>query len=286
MLTEGSFNSFGGSWTIEKLQILADYLDFYTTALKNQHYRLLYIDAFAGSGSIHVGLQDDDMKSFIEGSAVRALSVEDKPFDRLIFVESNEQRYRELENLRGQSPGRDVMTVNVDANTFLENLTEDWVSWRGVLFLDPFATEVKWSTIERIASFNALDTWLLFPVSAIARMLPRTRQPEDISEIWASKLTEIFGNSSWKELYSPSIQMSLFGEERAERDPGVEGIIRIYKQRLSDLFGTRFLEDSVTLRNSRNSPMFEFIFCVGSPSQRAIRLAKDVARHLIRSLSA
>ena len=36
-----------------------------------------------------------------------------------------------------------------------------WSQWRGVLFLDPFATQVKWSTIERIAGFNALDTWIL-----------------------------------------------------------------------------------------------------------------------------
>ena len=45
----------------------------------------------------------------------------------------------------------------------------------GVLFLDPFATEVEWATIEKIASFNALDTWILFPISAITRMLPRSK---------------------------------------------------------------------------------------------------------------
>ncbi|MDE2841998.1 MAG: three-Cys-motif partner protein TcmP [Chloroflexota bacterium] len=281
-MAESASNRFGGDWTEEKLQILADYLDFYTTALKNQPFSLMYIDAFAGSGSISLGQQDGDIEAFIEGSAQRAISVEDKPFDRLVFVEKNEGRYRQLEHLRTRYPSKDVRTINSDANSFLEGLSEDWQRWRGVLFLDPFATEVKWATIEKIARFNALDIWLLFPVSAIARMLPRSRRPEDISEIWASRLTEIFGDSSWQGLYSPSIQMSLFGEEVSERDPGVDGIIELFKARLSDLFGDRFLEHSVTLRNSRNSPMFEFIFCVGSSSPRAIRLAKGVASHLMQ----
>ena len=41
--------SFGGPWTIEKLNILSNYLDFYTTALKNLPFQLMYIDAFAGT---------------------------------------------------------------------------------------------------------------------------------------------------------------------------------------------------------------------------------------------
>ena len=47
---------FGGPWTQQKLNILEHYLDAYTTALKNQPFRLVYIDAFAGTGRIE--LQD------------------------------------------------------------------------------------------------------------------------------------------------------------------------------------------------------------------------------------
>ena len=42
--------SFGGEWTQEKLDILHRYLDAYTTALKDQNFRLIYVDAFAGEG--------------------------------------------------------------------------------------------------------------------------------------------------------------------------------------------------------------------------------------------
>ena len=46
--------SYGGEWTHQKLDILEDYLNAYTTALKNQHFRLLYIDAFAGTGYVEL----------------------------------------------------------------------------------------------------------------------------------------------------------------------------------------------------------------------------------------
>ena len=35
---------FGGPWTVEKLNILSDYLNFYATALKKQPFKLIYIE--------------------------------------------------------------------------------------------------------------------------------------------------------------------------------------------------------------------------------------------------
>ena len=276
-------NSFGGGWTAEKLNILEGYLDAYTTALKNQPFSLMYIDAFAGTGKISVRGNDPDARAFIEGSASRAISIHDKPFDRLIFVESNRRRFNQLSKLREENLFRQIRTENADANYFLRSLQVDWSNWRGVLFLDPFATEVEWSTIERIASFNALDTWILFPLSAVARLMPTSKNPDDISEQWAIRLNRIFGDESWRELYHERSQLSLFGDKASEREQGIAGISRIYKQKLKALFGDRFLDETKELSNSRNTPLFEFIFCVGSPSTRAIAAAKRIARHIIES---
>ena len=273
---------FGGDWTIQKLEILEDYLDAYTTALKNQAFRLMYIDAFAGTGYVSLRNDDEDAKSFIEGSAMRALRIEDKAFDRLIFVENDDDRYQQLETLRQNNPDKDIIIHNSDANDFLQSLEEDWRTWRGVLFLDPFATQVDWSTIERVANFNALDTWILFPLSAITRMLPRSRQPDDISESLANNLNRVFGDDSWRDLYyvSPEQPFPLFEEgERIQRDPGAGGILEIYKGKLSELFGDRFLSESKQFTNSMNSPIFEFIFCVGNSN--GIGPAKRIARHII-----
>ena len=129
------------------------------------------------------------------------------------------------------------------------------------MFLDPFATEVEWTTLKRIASFNALDTWILFPVSA--RMLPASREPDEISPKWANRLTSVFGDESWRRLYREGPQQELFGEPRSIRERGVDGLLGIYKENLAGLFGDRFLRKSKRLVSSTESPLFEFIFCVG-----------------------
>ena len=273
----------GGKWTIEKLDILARYLDAYATAPNHQPFKLMYIDAFAGTGEISLRKEDEDARYFIEGSARRALRIADKPFDRLIFVEKDRQRYEQLNTLQRENPSRTIQTENVDANSYLRFMREDWREWRGVLFLDPFATSVEFSTIERIARFNALDTWILFPVSAIARIMPISKNPNDISDKWADRLTRIYGDESWRDLYSISPQqpLPLFGDELQQRDSGVDGIVKIYKDKLQSLFGQRFMERSKTFTTSRNSPLFEFMFCVGNP--KGATIAKRIAGHILNA---
>ncbi len=54
---------FGGSWTRTKLNVLQQYLQAYTTALKNQPFRLWYVDAFAGTGTVHLTSVRDSLQS-------------------------------------------------------------------------------------------------------------------------------------------------------------------------------------------------------------------------------
>ncbi len=269
---------FGGPWTETKLEILEAYLNAYTTALKRKPFKLIYIDAFAGTGQI--ALQEDgETIGFLRGSTERALRIRDKSFDELIFIERDPARCVELEKLRHTHPQRTIKIEQGEANGVLKSLRRDWGACRGVLFLDPFAIEVEWTTLERIASFNALDTWILFPVSAIGRMLPASRQPDDISPKWAGRLTSVFGDESWRGLYRDDPQLPLFGEPRSIRDRGVDGLVNIYKKNLDSLFGDRLLSTSRRLVSSRDSPLFEFMFCVGSPT--AIGLAKGIAGHIL-----
>ena len=281
IIAEPQSDEYGGQWTIEKLNILDSYLDAYTTALKNKPFKLIYVDAFAGTGFINPVKDNSDAKTFIDGSAIRAIKTGDKPFDKLVFIEKNRDRYHELRGLWQDYQERDIVVENSDANNYLQNLQMDWRSWRGVLFLDPFATEVEWSTIQIISSFNALDTWLLFPVSAISRILPRSRKPDDIDQRWVSRLNKIFGDDSWRSLYQENPQDDMFDSPGYIRDSGVNGLLSIYKQNLNELFGKRFLSKSKTLTTSRGARLFEFIFCAGHPN--GARIAKNIAGHIIDS---
>lgn len=282
-----NMDQFGGTWTQTKLDILKRYLDAYTTALKNQHFDLLYIDAFAGSGSLELKMQGSDRTdwhSFRDGSAKIAMDIADKPFDELIFIEQDKGKCDRLQSLKRSRPNRKITIENTDANAYLQNLEENCQKWRGVLFLDPFGTQVDWATLEKIAGHKALDTWILFPTSAVARMLPTSNIPDEINSQWADRLTRVYGNESWRDLYRRSSQTELFNERNIERPPGVTNLINIYKDRLRGLFKSRLLEQSATLRNSRRSPLYEFIFCVGSDSDKAIGAAKRIAKHLLDHL--
>src|SRR5262249_29446190 len=96
-------NFSGGPWTSRKLRVLQDYLNFYTTALKARSFRLVYFDAFAGTGdrsgdgeNSQANLMfDDDAEQMKKGSARIALEI-NHAFDAYIFVEKNAARFREL----------------------------------------------------------------------------------------------------------------------------------------------------------------------------------------------
>ena len=276
--------SFGGDWTKTKLGILERYLDSYTTALKRQPFDLIYVDGFAGSGGIKLGNQHAhpdlaDYRELVAGSAKLAIETANKRFDELVFIEADNERVQALDKLSREHNDRNIDIRRGDANEELQKLRRDWRSTRGVLFLDPFGLSVKWSTIDRIASFEALDTWILFPVGTVSRILPRNRVPQDISIRWADRLTAVYGDERWEALYAEAPQRELFGEPGQERAAGVDELLRIYKGRLSELFGERYLEKSVRLRNSRGAPLYEFIFCAGNP--RGARVAKKIAKHIL-----
>lgn len=72
---------FGGDWTEKKLNIFEKYLRAYIIALKEQKFSKVYIDAFAGTGTIYT--KDGKL---LDGSARIALSSSPK-FDKYFFVE-------------------------------------------------------------------------------------------------------------------------------------------------------------------------------------------------------
>lgn len=263
---------FGGSWTLEKLRMMEKYLDSFTTVLKKQSFNLIYIDAFAGTGKLKV--RHGDATEYAEGSVERALKITDKPFDELFFIEKDRSRYLTLEQrLRNRSECR---VIQSDFNEFIDKLEMDWENTRGVLFLDPFGATVSLSTMERIAGFQALDTWILHPTSAIHRMLPRDQPPDNLPG-WPDKLDRIFGGNDWRGLYGKDPQQKLFGEPDTVRK-NYKAISDLYKGKLRGLFGERFLEETYLLKQN-NRVLFEFMFCVGNT--RGIKLAKRIARHIL-----
>jgi three-Cys-motif partner protein len=269
---------FGGDWTIEKLSILSSYLDFYITALKKQPFGKIYIDAFAGTGYITVGDTDET----IEGSAKLALNATNK-FDRYIFIEKKKKFAKELEQLveNDYSVISNIITImSADCNDAILEIcrTTDWHKNRAILFLDPYATEVKWATLEIVASTKAIDVWYLFPMSATNRMLKKDKQ---IDETWKAKLDMIFGDNSWEqEFYIEDPQTNLFNTTEYKKDANINAIKDYICKRLETIFPS-VSKNPRMLYNTKNSPLFLFCFAVSNPAPAAIGLAMRAANHIL-----
>lgn len=296
-MTSIAMNEFGGPWTEQKLKILTEYLSRYTTVLKNQNFRLTYVDAFAGTGYIKVNspdvrqssslLQDavdGDAASVLKGSTRLALEVNDRPFDHFVFVEQNREYALALHQLKADFPDRDIHIEHANANEFLPQWCESqsqvripWQGHRAVIFLDPFATEVDWQTVQCIAETKSVDLWILFPLSALTRVLPKEREPD---EAYAATLDRVYGDSAWRSaLYNTQTQPTLFGGERVTAIRSDQrAIVDAYLRKLGSTFA-KVAPSPKWFCNSRNSPQFAFMFAASNPAGAPI--AVNIANHLL-----
>lgn len=266
--------SFGGPWTLLKLKIIEEYLNSYTIALKNKPYKLCYIDAFAGSGLVNIkGV------GVVPGSALRAL---DYPFKKFIFIEKNKHYAAQLKKeILNRNRKAEVEIKVGDCNRELKTLLSyPWYtrSWRGVMFLDPYAMDLSWDSLSAIQKTRVFDVWYLFPISALCRVLQKNGQiPPKNREV----INRLLGTNGWeKEIYFQSPQLSWFDQNDIER-VAIGGIRNYVIKRLQTVFPA-VSEKSLTLRNPRNnSPLFLLCFAVSNPSPRAIDLSLGVVNHLL-----
>jgi three-Cys-motif partner protein len=154
---------FGGDWTQDKLTHLRKYLSAYMKIFNPRPWlNPIYVDAFAGTGSIHPKVtsvqsneqDEDDVKNFLNGSVRVALETE-PPFSHYLFIEKNASKVKELEKLRDEYAhlAERIQIEKADANQFLMQWCSEtnWVSNRAVVFLDPFGMQVDWQLLETIA---------------------------------------------------------------------------------------------------------------------------------------
>lgn len=294
IMKQKSKQEFGGNWTSEKLNRVAKYLKAYSTIMSKQYFRYAYIDAFAGTG--YRTLKNLEVKNellfpefaeletgkFLEGSARLALQVTPR-FNKYFFIEKEHIRCNELNKLKEEFPelAEDIFIIPEDANSYLANLClkYPWKKHRAVLFLDPYGMEVEWNTIEAIASTQAIDLWLLFPLGvAVNRLLRRNGQ---IDESVKKKLDRFFGTTDWfDQFYQPKTTDSLFGTERIiEKVVNFEGISKYFVQRLKSVFADA-ADNPLQLYNSKNNPLYLLCFAVGNKKGApiAIKIAQDILK--------
>jgi three-Cys-motif partner protein len=288
--------AFGGPWTVKKLEAVEKYVHAYLTALKDKPFHLEYVDAFAGSGQCtpprvkgrpvgQAELELDDLSEieaadFIEGSARRALGAE-RPFDQYWFIETSRTNRAALHSMLDDYPDLkdSAAIVSREANDFLREYCDgNWSGRRALVFLDPFGTEVEWSTIEAIAATKAIDMWYLFPLGAICRMTPESGGvPAD----WADRLTRVLGTDEWRTVfYRQSNQISLFDAPSEIRTVTPDGVAALIEARLHAVFAG--VAAPAILRNSKNSPLFLLCFAASNPNGAPTAL--KIADYLLKRI--
>jgi three-Cys-motif partner protein len=278
--------AFGGAWTERKLSVVRQYLELYAAALKNQPFRRLYIDAFAGPGDRRqkrlesLPLLDlPELDAVTKGSAKLALEVE-PPFHQYIFVELARQYASELSALKQQYPSRSIEVINDDANSVIAKLcaSTDWRETRGVAFLDPKGMQVAWGTLVAISSTKALDAWILFPTGmGLNRLLTRDG---DIPDDWQESLDRFLGTGDWRsEFYRVDQSVDLFGQaqRRQVKEANPEKFEAYILKRLGTIFPV-VMSEGVRLTNSKEQVMYLLCFVSANPSPKVRALAPRLAR--------
>jgi three-Cys-motif partner protein len=259
-----------GPWATQKLDALEAYLRYYNTALKNQPFTRIYIDAFAGSPVSKVRrtgvppepspfldeVEDSEaQEEFILGSPIRALNIENG-FHQHYFFDLDESR---VETLRELCEARADVTIKVgDCNPLIRKLATTLHArrFRGVAFLGPYGAHLEWETVEALAATGTMEVIINFPVAmAINRLITKSGV---VPEKWSDQLTRCFGTDEWRDV-AYQINQDLFGQEViAKQEGAADRLLDLYMRRLRTIFP--HAATPRLIRNTRNAPLYYLIW--------------------------
>jgi len=256
-----------GSWSTEKLELLAKYLHAYATIM---------IDAFAGSGRPRAR----DTREYVAGSPLRALQTE-PPFDGYWFIELKSWRIEQLTKLKDEFANRRIEIMRGDCNKMLRETVIPHITYasfqRGVVFLDPYGLQVEWSTVRELAEAKTFDLFVNFPLMAVTRVLKRSERPTGKV---VQTLNRVVGGSDWIDrIYHLDPQMRLFEETPVIREsmPAV-WLAGLYADRLREVFP--LASKPVIMTNSKNSPLYALFLT--SHNETAVKIMDDIFSRYLR----
>lgn len=266
-----------GPWAKQKLDALERYLAAYHMVMKNQHFKLIYIDAFAGAGWSRVrgsdqsGAEPNQLidveesaaeEEFIAGSPVRALET-GRGFDQYYFFDADPRRAELLAELKTRYPKKQIHVTVGDANAGVQKLARRFHMSpyaRGVAFLDPYGPNLHWATVEALAETGCVDVIINFPLAmAINRLITRDGQ---VPDTWSSLLDACFGTHDWHDIaYEQATD--LFGTECSRKsEDAAERLLALYHGRLKAAFG--HVVPPSLVRNTRGAPLYYLLWAAAN----------------------
>lgn len=277
-----------GPWAKEKLAALRRYLEFYTLVMKNQRWRTVYVDAYAGGGkavvrqavsesaidlfSLEAEQIDEEQRELVNGSPRVALDV-DNPFDRYVFVEPDPRRASELESLKLEYGNKRTISLRRErADEGIRWVTSQRIgreTHRGIAFLDPFGAGLEWSSVQALADTGLFEVVINFALNmAIVRMMPNSGE---IPLKWRDRLDAYFGTADWyNEAYET--HSDLFGRGLRKRRDYAERLLQLYRTRLRNAFG--YVSQPMLIRNTKGAPLYYILWA--GPHRKGLEVADHI----------
>jgi len=242
-----------GSWTAEKLDYLARYIDVFETAMRQKWRVRYYVDLFAGSGRNRV----EDSGTVMLGSALLALTTT-YPFTGYFFTDLLEENTQALRQRCAVSPHyRNVDIHPGDCNDLVNGIvaqikSDDWRSLN-LAFLDPEGLELKWDTVAKLSAIQRMDLIINYPQGGLNRYMPMAFDTDGQTAV-----DDFFGDREWRKIYIESLSKPGMHIHRQLMDH--------YKQKIQGLGYAEVVRDDETgdeplIRNSRrNAPLYRLLF--------------------------
>jgi len=290
--TTKSNRPWGGKWTEQKLEAFEKYVNAYLTIM-NKHrasykWKLIYFDAFAGSGSRDYESEQDDCNQTLlaeldmdeteanlyKGAAERVLNIDQPGFDYYYFIDRDKKANDALDKkLAHFKPDKAKMFFRSgDANEqiakFADALRKN-KKMKALAFLDPFGMQVDWASLEQLKGAG-VDLWILVPTGVIVnRLLDRKGKLKHIG-----KLASFFGLKEAEireHFYPKTVQQDLFGETSIVQkiSQPIKRISELYVKRLQTIF-KEVTEAPFEMKNTQGTPIFHFVFASNNSTAKKI----------------
>lgn len=282
-------DNFYGSHTEKKLKAIEAYLQSFLQVVSTYNFETIYIDAFAGSGTIpnkyggelFEGIED--ARAIVEGSALRAVRLVRK-FSRYVFIERNARKLAELKALMAGDidDSLNIEFICGDANEEIERLCPHLCKphVRSVVFLDPFGSQVGWSTLESLARTSHADLWNLFPaglsvnrqISSDGRLTPDQER----------SLDRLFGPHDWRRrLIKTEVTADLFGPvEKSTKTATIDDITRFMIECMRSIFAGDVRGEWLPL-GLDGAHWYSLLFAMANSAKSARDIGHRVAKHIM-----
>lgn len=297
IVSEPVSDSWGGSWTEDKLDAFEKYVNAYLKIMNahrdKNNWKLIYFDGFAGSGSRKEKKEEEDSAllqdlfkdssinedelNLYKGAAERVLSIPQRGFDFYYFVDKDTESSLKLHELLSRFENDNTLVYrNSDANKQIEMLARAMQKDKkltSLVLLDPFGMQVDWSSIKQLEGTRT-DLWILIPTGVIVnRLLDRKGELSHIE-----KLKSFFGKDEdflRDYFYTKSQEQTLFGDiEKIQKvEKPIQKIAELYIQQLKEIF-KHVTPEPLVLYNSRHTPIFHF--ACASNNETAIKIASQI----------